>query len=177
MLQIQTQVFVFNVQLWACFCIQIHKTIIGYEEIILSTSLNGIWLTCLLLYSAKWPTHYVRIWWHGLLCILQILIFLIWWSSLLLNILLCSQLCVALCTLIFKVLFIYYVFILTSKVVCSIFADPSTTLVTPGPYGLIFASFVPFFFDIPVSTRFRICGFHFSDKSFIYLAGLQVSTT
>lgn len=52
--------------------------------------------------------------------------------------------------------------------------DPSTTLVTPGPYGLIFASFVPFFFDIPVSTRFRICGFHFSDKSFIYLAGLQL---
>lgn len=45
---------------------------------------------------------------------------------------------------------------------------------TSGPYGLIFASFVPFFFDIPVSTRFRVVGVHFSDKSFIYLAGLQV---
>lgn len=54
------------------------------------------------------------------------------------------------------------------------FADPSAILVTPGPYGLIFASFVPFFFDIPVSTRIRLFGVHFSDKSFIYLAGLQV---
>ncbi|MCI01424.1 ubiquitin-associated domain-containing protein 2-like, partial [Trifolium medium] len=51
--------------------------------------------------------------------------------------------------------------------------NPSATLVTPGPYGLIFASFVPFFFDIPVSTRFRMFGFNFSDKSIIYVAGLQ----
>ncbi|WVZ06337.1 hypothetical protein V8G54_019683 [Vigna mungo] len=28
--------------------------------------------------------------------------------------------------------------------------DPTANLVTPGPYGLIFASFVPFFFDIPL---------------------------
>ncbi|OIW03195.1 hypothetical protein TanjilG_11832 [Lupinus angustifolius] len=52
--------------------------------------------------------------------------------------------------------------------------DPTTKLVTPGPYGLIFASFIPFFFDIPVSTRFRVFSFHFSDKSFVYLAGLQL---
>ncbi|KAL3028401.1 hypothetical protein AAZX31_03G110300 [Glycine max] len=52
--------------------------------------------------------------------------------------------------------------------------DPTANLVTPGPYGLIFASFVPFFFDIPVSTRFRVFSFLFSDKSFIYLAGLQL---
>jgi membrane associated rhomboid family serine protease len=45
---------------------------------------------------------------------------------------------------------------------------------TPGPYGLIFASFVPFFFDIPISTRFKVFGAHFSDKSFVYLAGLQL---
>ncbi|KAJ4971962.1 hypothetical protein NE237_005061 [Protea cynaroides] len=51
--------------------------------------------------------------------------------------------------------------------------DPSKVLAS-GPYGLIFSSFVPFFFDIPVSTRFRIFGIHFSDKSFIYLAGLQL---
>ena len=44
-----------------------------------------------------------------------------------------------------------------------------------GPYGLIFSSFVPFFLDIPITSRFRIFGLNFSDKSFIYLAGLQVS--
>lgn len=56
----------------------------------------------------------------------------------------------------------------------SFWADPAANLVTSGPYGLLFASFVPFFFDIPVSTRFRVFGVRFSDKSFIYLAGLQV---
>jgi len=43
-----------------------------------------------------------------------------------------------------------------------------------GPYGLIFSSFVPFFLDIPITSRFRIFGLNFSDKSFIYLAGLQL---
>ncbi|EYU18615.1 hypothetical protein ABFS82_10G153000 [Erythranthe guttata] len=52
--------------------------------------------------------------------------------------------------------------------------DPSLNILTSGPYGLIFASFVPFFFDIPVSTRFRVFRFNFSDKTFIYLAGLQL---
>ncbi|KAH7557110.1 hypothetical protein JRO89_XS11G0048100 [Xanthoceras sorbifolium] len=52
--------------------------------------------------------------------------------------------------------------------------DPTMNLLTSGPYGLIFASFVPFHFDIPVSTRFRVFGVRFSDKSFIYLAGLQL---
>ncbi|KAJ4819930.1 Ubiquitin-associated domain-containing protein 2 [Rhynchospora pubera] len=45
---------------------------------------------------------------------------------------------------------------------------------TPGPYSLIFASFVPFFFDIPISSRFRIITVHLSNKSLIYLAGLQL---
>ncbi|KAF1859185.1 hypothetical protein Lal_00001016 [Lupinus albus] len=58
--------------------------------------------------------------------------------------------------------------------VIGLLKDPTTKLVTSGPYGLIFASFVPFFFDIPVSTRFHVFGFHFSDKSFVYLAGLQL---
>ena len=53
------------------------------------------------------------------------------------------------------------------------FADP-TLNITSGPYGVIFSSFVPFYLDIPVSTRFRVFGLRFSDKSFIYLAGLQV---
>ncbi|KAL0453223.1 UNVERIFIED_CONTAM: Rhomboid-like protein 20 [Sesamum latifolium] len=52
--------------------------------------------------------------------------------------------------------------------------DPSLNILTSGPYGLIFSSFVPFFFDIPVSTRFRVFGLNFSDKTFIYLAGLQL---
>ncbi|KAG8052695.1 hypothetical protein GUJ93_ZPchr0001g32940 [Zizania palustris] len=43
-----------------------------------------------------------------------------------------------------------------------------------GPYGIIFASFIPFFLDIPVTSRFHIFGVNFSDKSFIYLAGLQL---
>jgi len=52
--------------------------------------------------------------------------------------------------------------------------DPSINPLTSGPYGLIFASYVPFFFDIPVSMRFRIFRLSLSDKSFVYLAGLQL---
>uniref|UniRef100_A0A7N0V0Y0 UBA domain-containing protein n=1 Tax=Kalanchoe fedtschenkoi TaxID=63787 RepID=A0A7N0V0Y0_KALFE len=52
--------------------------------------------------------------------------------------------------------------------------DPSVNILTSGPYGLIFSSFIPFFFDIPISTRFHVLGVNFSDKSFIYLAGLQL---
>ncbi|KAF5181543.1 Rhomboid-like protein [Thalictrum thalictroides] len=76
----------------------------------------------------------------------------------------------------------YSVFILFSVIVSSLFEivalaflkDPSLNLVASGPYGLVFSSFVPFFFDIPVSTRFRIFGINFSDKSFVYIAGLQL---
>ncbi|XXG52828.1 hypothetical protein AAC387_Pa03g1037 [Persea americana] len=76
----------------------------------------------------------------------------------------------------------YSVFILFSIIVPSLFVvlalallkDPTLSLLASGPYGLIFSSFVPFYFDIPISTRFRIFGFRFSDKSFIYLAGLQL---
>lgn len=75
----------------------------------------------------------------------------------------------------------YSVFILFSaavpflleSIILALLKDPSASI-TSGPYGLIFASFVPFFLDIPVSTRFRVFGSHFSDKSFIYLAGLQL---
>ncbi|KAL8493752.1 hypothetical protein ACS0TY_024794 [Phlomoides rotata] len=52
--------------------------------------------------------------------------------------------------------------------------DPSLNILTSGPYGLIFSSFIPFYFDIPVSTRFRVFNVNFSDKTFIYLAGLQL---
>ncbi|XP_022889272.1 rhomboid-like protein 20, partial [Olea europaea var. sylvestris] len=53
-------------------------------------------------------------------------------------------------------------------------ADPTLTVLTSGPYSLIFSSFIPFYFDIPVTTRFRVFSLHFSDKTFIYLAGLQL---
>ncbi|KAJ1285858.1 hypothetical protein BS78_03G310400 [Paspalum vaginatum] len=52
--------------------------------------------------------------------------------------------------------------------------DPSLNPLASGPYGLIFASYVPFFFDIPISMRFRVFGLSLSDKSFVYLAGLQL---
>eukprot|EP00262_Sarcandra_glabra_P011065 TRINITY_DN26766_c0_g1_i1.p1 TRINITY_DN26766_c0_g1~~TRINITY_DN26766_c0_g1_i1.p1 ORF type:complete len:298 (+),score=21.42 TRINITY_DN26766_c0_g1_i1:85-978(+) len=76
----------------------------------------------------------------------------------------------------------YSVFILFSLIVTTLFEilalallkDPTLSRLASGPYGLIFSSFVPFYFDIPVSTRFRIFGVHFSDKSFIYLAGVQL---
>ncbi|CAN4118666.1 unnamed protein product [Withania somnifera] len=75
----------------------------------------------------------------------------------------------------------YSVFLLFSFVVSlflevlalQLIKDPSFSILS-GPYGLIFSSFVPFYLDIPVSTRFRIFSLHFSDKSFIYLAGLQL---
>ncbi|KAL9273141.1 Rhomboid-like protein [Drosera capensis] len=75
----------------------------------------------------------------------------------------------------------YSVFILFSVITSlllevaalAILKDPSVNLITSGPYGLIFSSFVQFYFDIPVSSRVRFFGFRFSDKSFIYVAGLQ----
>ncbi|KAK9124831.1 hypothetical protein Scep_013677 [Stephania cephalantha] len=76
----------------------------------------------------------------------------------------------------------YSVFILFSLAVSSLFEVLALSLLkgvglnvlASGPYGLIFASFVPFYFDIPVSSRICICGVPFTDKSFIYLAGLQL---
>lgn len=43
-----------------------------------------------------------------------------------------------------------------------------------GPYGLLFASFVQFAYDIPPSGRFSIFGIQMSSKAFTYLAGLQL---
>ncbi|CAN8287027.1 unnamed protein product [Cochlearia groenlandica] len=76
----------------------------------------------------------------------------------------------------------YSVFILFSAsvslilqiILLSLLKDPTANLVTSGPYALIFASFVPFCLDIPVSKRFHVFGIHISDKSFIYLAGVQL---
>lgn len=69
----------------------------------------------------------------------------------------------------------YLVYIYYGNYVLFLMTDTTENLLTSGPYGLIFASFIPFYLDIPVSTRFRVFGVNFSDKSFIYLAGLQVN--
>uniref|UniRef100_A0A453FR81 Peptidase S54 rhomboid domain-containing protein n=1 Tax=Aegilops tauschii subsp. strangulata TaxID=200361 RepID=A0A453FR81_AEGTS len=74
---------------------------------------------------------------------------------------------------------VFIVFSMTVSVLLQILAlgylkDPSFNPLTSGPYGLIFASYVPFFFDIPISTKFRIFGLQLCDKSFVYLAGLQL---
>ncbi|KAL0339776.1 UNVERIFIED_CONTAM: Rhomboid-like protein 20 [Sesamum radiatum] len=74
---------------------------------------------------------------------------------------------------------VFILFSITTSLLLEVLAlwllkDPSLNILTSGPYGLIFSSFVPFFFDIPVSTRFRVFGLNFSDKTFIYLAGLQL---
>jgi membrane associated rhomboid family serine protease len=76
----------------------------------------------------------------------------------------------------------YSVFILFSVIVSklleilslSLLKDRSVNRLTPGPYALIFSSFIQFHFDIPVSTWFRVFRIRFSDKSFIYLAGIQL---
>ncbi|KAK6944466.1 Peptidase S54, rhomboid domain, partial [Dillenia turbinata] len=72
------------------------------------------------------------------------------------------------------IVFSVIISLLLEALVLAVLKDPSLNPLVSGPYGLIFSSFVPFFFDIPVSTRFSIFGFRFSDKSFIYLAGLQL---
>eukprot|EP00270_Netrium_digitus_P006257 TRINITY_DN18590_c0_g1_i1.p1 TRINITY_DN18590_c0_g1~~TRINITY_DN18590_c0_g1_i1.p1 ORF type:complete len:320 (+),score=81.81 TRINITY_DN18590_c0_g1_i1:127-1086(+) len=44
----------------------------------------------------------------------------------------------------------------------------------PGPYGVIFGSLVSFILDIPACTHFSVFSLSFTDKSFIYLAALQL---
>ncbi|KAA8517940.1 hypothetical protein F0562_015414 [Nyssa sinensis] len=72
------------------------------------------------------------------------------------------------------ILFSVIVSLLSAILALALLKDPTLNVLTSGPYGLIFSSFVPFYLDIPVSTRFRVFGLGFSDKSFIYLAGLQL---
>ncbi|PKA62636.1 hypothetical protein AXF42_Ash012223 [Apostasia shenzhenica] len=52
--------------------------------------------------------------------------------------------------------------------------DRTSRMLASGPYGIIFASFIPFYCDIPVSSKFRVFGMPLSDKTFIYLAGFQL---
>ncbi|KAK4744728.1 hypothetical protein SAY87_011040 [Trapa incisa] len=64
------------------------------------------------------------------------------------------------------------------KVILIILCSPSWTghsmNLTSGLCGLIFASFIPLYFNIPVSTRFQVFGVRFTGKFFTYLAGLQL---
>ncbi|CAL9751878.1 unnamed protein product [Musa acuminata subsp. burmannicoides] len=74
----------------------------------------------------------------------------------------------------------YSVFVLFSLIVSTAFEVLALALLkdsrtsAAGPYGLIFASFIPFYFDIPVTSRFHMFGMNFSDKSAIYFAGFQL---
>ncbi|XP_042425092.1 rhomboid-like protein 20 [Zingiber officinale] len=74
----------------------------------------------------------------------------------------------------------YSVFVLFSLVASTFFQIAGLGLLkdsqvlASGPYGLIFAAFVPFYFDIPVTSRFRMLGLNFSNKSAIYFAGFQL---
>ncbi|XP_010505880.1 PREDICTED: rhomboid-like protein 18 [Camelina sativa] len=72
------------------------------------------------------------------------------------------------------ILFSGAVSLILETILLSLFKDPTANLLTSGPYAVIFASFVPFFLDIPVTKRFGVFGVPFSDKSFIYLAGVQL---
>ncbi|CDY48770.1 BnaC04g02230D [Brassica napus] len=69
------------------------------------------------------------------------------------------------------------VVLVLQSIVLSLFKDTTANLLTSGPYALVFAYFVPFYLDIPVSKRFNVFGAHFSNKSFIYLVGVQVNNT
>ncbi|KAF6266496.1 hypothetical protein COO60DRAFT_1697105 [Scenedesmus sp. NREL 46B-D3] len=44
----------------------------------------------------------------------------------------------------------------------------------PAPLQLVLASFVPFLTNIPPTSFFSVLGYKMSDKSFVYLAGLQL---
>ncbi|XP_020587538.1 rhomboid-like protein 20 [Phalaenopsis equestris] len=76
----------------------------------------------------------------------------------------------------------YSVFVLFSLLASILFEvlslmvhkDKFSIVLVSGPYGLIFSSFIPFYIDIPVSTRLGIFGIPFTDKSFIYIAGFQL---
>lgn len=43
-----------------------------------------------------------------------------------------------------------------------------------GPHALVFAHFVPYFFDIPRTYHFTVFGLRLSNKAFVYLAGAQL---
>ncbi|KAH7845279.1 hypothetical protein Vadar_000287 [Vaccinium darrowii] len=72
------------------------------------------------------------------------------------------------------VMFSIIVSLLLEVLALAFLKDSTLNVLTSGPYGVIFSSFVPFYLDIPVSTRFRVFGVRFTDKSFIYLAGFQL---
>ncbi|KAG6538270.1 hypothetical protein ZIOFF_003383 [Zingiber officinale] len=50
----------------------------------------------------------------------------------------------------------------------------NSQVLASGPYGFIFASFVSFYFDIPVTSRFRMFGLNLSNKSAVYFAAFQL---
>lgn len=51
------------------------------------------------------------------------------------------------------------------------------TRVVSGPYGLVFALFVQYYFEVPGTYRFRMFGVNVGDKLLTYLLGLQLMGT
>ncbi|XP_042391577.1 rhomboid-like protein 20 [Zingiber officinale] len=74
----------------------------------------------------------------------------------------------------------YSVFVLFNLVASTFFQIVALGLLkdsqvlASGPYGFIFASFVSFYFDIPVTSRFHMFGLNLSNKSAVYFAAFQL---
>lgn len=49
-----------------------------------------------------------------------------------------------------------------------------STVLPSGPYGWIFANFIPFTLEVPPAQRFTLFGVPMTDKAFVYLAGIQL---
>eukprot|EP00002_Diphylleia_rotans_P013856 TRINITY_DN2699_c0_g2_i11.p1 TRINITY_DN2699_c0_g2~~TRINITY_DN2699_c0_g2_i11.p1 ORF type:complete len:255 (-),score=51.98 TRINITY_DN2699_c0_g2_i11:1546-2310(-) len=51
---------------------------------------------------------------------------------------------------------------------------PSLVYIIPGPYPIIFGSFILFFADIPIAHHYTVQNITFTDKSFVYFLGFQM---
>jgi len=64
---------------------------------------------------------------------------------------------------------------LSALIQLSLLVTVPSRFVPCGPYAMIFACLVQYYFEIPSSYRFRLCGVGMSDKVFTYLLGFQLS--
>ena len=69
--------------------------------------------------------------------------------------------------------FVFFISLLGQLALLVLFPATLPQLGHVGPYAQICACFVLFFYDVPVTYRFRLFGLVFSDKAFTYLIGLQ----
>lgn len=61
-----------------------------------------------------------------------------------------------------------------SYVLQTVVSAALSTVLPSGPYGWIFANFIPFTLDVPPAQRFTLFGIPMTDKAFVYLAGIQL---